>query len=100
MEGNLVCNLLENMLATLQKPLSKDKVTPVNVRVSRDGEGYLASVEWTKNLFAYGHTEEEAKRELVHVIDMMIDYNLDEIEKERWAKNRILQSVNMEKYAL
>jgi len=45
MEGNLVCNLLENMLATLQKPLSKDKVTPVNVRVSRDGEGYLASVE-------------------------------------------------------
>lgn len=64
----------------------------MKILVTRDGEWYLASVEWIDNLYAYGDTPELAKKELLGVVEMMMDYHLEMVEKERRVKNEILNS--------
>jgi hypothetical protein len=64
----------------------------MGVIVQKDGEGYLAQVEWNENIFAYWVTEIEAKKELVWVLEMMIDYHSELVESEKVLKNTILAS--------
>jgi predicted RNase H-like HicB family nuclease len=47
-----------------------------NVVVEKDGEGYLACVKGSDNLFAYGLTREQALDELSSVIEMTKEYNV------------------------
>jgi hypothetical protein len=42
--------------------------------VRKDGEGYLARVNGSDNLFAYGLTKQEVLDELSGVIEMSNDY--------------------------
>lgn len=42
--------------------------------VRKDGEGYLARVRGSDNLFAYGLTKEQAVQELVLVMAMTEDF--------------------------
>jgi predicted RNase H-like HicB family nuclease len=58
--------------------------------VKEDGEGYLACVRGSENLFAYGLTKDEALDELSGVIDMTMDYHLEQLEIERRARNELM----------
>lgn len=58
--------------------------------VKEDGEGYLARVRGPENLFAYGLTKDEALEELSGVIDMTMDYHLEQLEIERRARNELM----------
>jgi predicted RNase H-like HicB family nuclease len=42
----------------------------------KDGEGYLAHVKGSENLYAYGLTREQALQELSGVIGMTEDFRL------------------------
>jgi hypothetical protein len=44
------------------------------ILVERDGDGYLARVRGSDNLFAYGLTKEQAMQELSLVIAMTEDF--------------------------
>jgi hypothetical protein len=52
-------------------------------RIKKDGDGFLAEIIGQNNLFAYGETEEEAKQELIYVVDMMIDFHQETLSKEK-----------------
>lgn len=46
----------------------------MKIIVKKDGEGYLARVQGSANLFAYGLTRDQALDELSGVIEMSDDY--------------------------
>ena len=46
----------------------------MKILVKKDGEGYLARVQGSANLFAYGLTRDQALEELSSVVDMTMDY--------------------------
>lgn len=58
--------------------------------IDKDGEGYLAKVIGRDDVYAYGLTEEEAKKELLSVVEMLMDIHLERVEKERSLK-KLLQ---------
>ena len=62
----------------------------MKIKIRKDWDGFLAEVEWQDNIFAYWETEEEAKKELLWVVEMMMDYHLELVEKERKIRNNIL----------
>ncbi len=66
--------------------------------VKEDGDGYLARVQGVDNLFAYGATKDEALDELCGVIDITMDYHLEQIEIERRARRELL--TNRAAYAI
>lgn len=47
----------------------------MQITVKKDENGYLAEVENRENIFAYGESIEEAKQELLYVIEMMKNYD-------------------------
>lgn len=55
--------------------------------IKKDGEWFLAKVVWYDNLFAWWDTKEEAKSELMNVIDMMMDFYMEKTEQQRSIKN-------------
>lgn len=59
----------------------------MKILVKEDGEGYLARVRGSNNLYAYGLTKDEALEELSNVIDMTMDYHLEQVEIERRARH-------------
>lgn len=61
-----------------------------NIIISKDWEWYLAEIKWYKNLYAFWNTKQEAKEELLWVLEMMMDYNLELVEKSRKLKNKLL----------
>ena len=61
----------------------------MKILVKEDGEGYLARVRGSMNLFAYGLTKEEALEELANVIDMTMDFHLEQVEIERRARHEL-----------
>lgn len=63
----------------------------MNIIIRPDGKGFLAEVEGAKNLFAYGKTKKKASEELLHVIDMMLDYHQEQIKFEKKIKNKLLK---------
>jgi len=68
----------------------------MKIDVVKDGEGFLARVIGQDNIFAYGTSELDAKKELVWVVEMMMDYHLEQVENERQIKNAIIASNELE----
>lgn len=66
--------------------------------VEKDGDGYLAKVEGHQNLFAFAYSEKEAIMELKNVVEMMMDYHLEQVNNERIIRNELIHTV--EKYAV
>ncbi|SHN90346.1 hypothetical protein BHECKSOX_534 [Bathymodiolus heckerae thiotrophic gill symbiont] len=66
--------------------------------VKKDGDGYLAKVEGYQNLFAFAYSEKEAVIELKNVVEMMMDYHLEQVNDERIIRNELTSTV--EKYAV
>ena len=62
----------------------------MKIIVKEDGEGFLARVRGSDNLFAYGLTREEPLDELSGVIEMTMDYHLEQIDIERRARQELL----------
>jgi len=62
----------------------------MKIIVKEDGEGYLARVRGADNLFAYGLSREEALDELASVIEMTMDYHLEQVDIERRARKELL----------
>lgn len=54
--------------------------------IKKDWEWFLAEVKWQENIFAFWYTEDEAKSELLNVIEMMMGYHLELVEKDRKLK--------------
>jgi len=64
----------------------------MNILLKEDGDGYLARLRGSGNLFAYGSTREQALDELSGVIDMMMDFHLEQVEIERHARQELLSN--------
>lgn len=47
-----------------------------NIVIEKDGNWFLAKVIWHDNLFAYWDTKELAKKELLWVVEMVMDFHL------------------------
>ena len=70
----------------------------VNIVVEKDGDGFLAKVKNRQNLFAFAYSEKEAIVELKNVVEMMMDYHLEQVNHERIIRNELMSRV--EKYAI
>lgn len=70
----------------------------INVVLEKDGDGYLARVEGHRNLFAFAYTEKDAVIELKNVVEMVMDYHLEQANDERMIRNELATTVG--KYAL
>ncbi len=64
----------------------------MKILVKKDGEGYLARVQGSANLFAYGLTRDQALEELSGVVDMTMDYHLEQVDVERQALRELLNT--------
>jgi len=62
----------------------------MKILVKEDGKGFLARVRGSDNLFAYGLTRENALDELSSVIDMTMDFHLEQVEVERHARQELM----------
>ncbi len=71
----------------------------MKIKIIRDWDWYLAKVEWVDNLYAFDYTEEKAKIWLLDVIEMNMDYHMEQLEMERKIKNELL-GFNFPKYAV
>ena len=70
----------------------------INVVLEKDGDGYLARVEGYQNLFAFAYTEKDAVIELKNVVEMVMDYHIEQANGERIIRNQLAATV--EEYAL
>nr|VFJ67672.1 MAG: hypothetical protein BECKDK2373C_GA0170839_11686 [Candidatus Kentron sp. DK] len=70
----------------------------INVVLEKDGDGYLARVEGHQNLFAFAYTEKDAVIELKNVVEMVMDYHLEQANDERIIRNELVTTVG--KHAL
>jgi hypothetical protein len=66
--------------------------------IKKDGDGYLAQIEGRQNLFAFAYSEKEAIIELKNVVEMMMDYHLEQVNDERVIRNELDSTVK--KYAV
>ena len=58
----------------------------MKIIVRKDGEWYIAEVQWKENVYAFWYTEEEAVKELNNVVDMMLDYYNKEVSVQESIK--------------
>ncbi len=63
------------------------------ITVEKDGDGYLAKVEQQQHLFAFAYSEREAVLELKNVVEMLLDYHLEQINNERIIRNQLVSAV-------
>ncbi|MBS1256377.1 MAG: hypothetical protein MAG581_02199 [Deltaproteobacteria bacterium] len=61
----------------------------MKIQINKDGEGFLAKVEGQDNLFAFAYSKQEAISELKNVIDMIMDFHLEQLNIERLAKKAL-----------
>lgn len=66
--------------------------------IEKNGDGYLAKVEGHQNLFAFAYSEKEAVMELKNVVEMMMDYHLEQVNDERIIRNELTHAA--EEYAV
>jgi len=66
--------------------------------IEKDGEGYLAKVKGHPNLFAFAYSEVDAITELKNVVEMVMDYHLEQVNSERIIKNELTSM--QEKHAI
>ena len=53
----------------------------MKIIIKKDGEGYLAKIKDHQNLFAFAYSKKEAIRELNNVVEMIMDYHLEQNSK-------------------
>ncbi len=70
----------------------------MQITIKKDEKGFLAEVKNHPRIFAWGKTKTEAKKELGNVIEMMMDYHLEQVEVERKLRNNLEK--NKVSYAL
>jgi hypothetical protein len=70
----------------------------MNISIRKDGDGYLAKVKGQDNLFVFAYSKQDAVIELKNVVEMMLDYHLEQANNERIIKNELTHEV--EKYAI
>jgi predicted RNase H-like HicB family nuclease len=70
----------------------------INVVIEKDGDGYFARVEGHQNLFAFAYTEKDAVIELKNVVEMIMDYHLEQANDGRIIRSELATTVK--KYAL
>lgn len=70
----------------------------MKIVLEKDGDGYLAKVEGYQNLFAFAYSKKEAIIELKNVVEMIMDYHLEQVNEERIIKNELAST--LEKYAI
>jgi len=61
----------------------------MKIEIKKDGDGYLARVKGQDNLFAFAYSEKDAIVELKNVVDMVMDFHLEQINIERLVKNEL-----------
>ncbi len=61
----------------------------MKIEIIKDGEGFLAQVKGQENLFAFAYSEKDAILELKNVVDMIMDFHLEQINIERLVKNEL-----------
>ena len=66
--------------------------------IEKDGDGYLAKVKDQPNLFAFAYSEKEAVQELKNVVEMIMDYLLEQINAEHLIRNEL--TALQEQYAV
>ena len=68
----------------------------MEIEVKKDGDGFLARVREQDNLFAFAYTKDEAISELKNVVEMIMDFHLEQINIERLVKQQLeaLQNTN------
>ena len=68
----------------------------MEIEVKKDGDGFLARVREQDNLFAFAYTKDEAISELKSVVEMIMDFHLEQINIERLVKQQLeaLQNTN------
>jgi len=62
------------------------------IKIIKDWNWYLAEIEWYKNIYAYWESKKEAVKELIWVLEMMIDYHTELLKSEQKLKKLILKS--------
>ena len=65
-----------------------------NIVIEKDGEGYLARVEGHDNLFAFAYSEREAILELKNVVEMILDFHIEQVNNERLIRNKIVSVID------
>ena len=65
----------------------------VDITIEKDGEGYLAGVKGHEHLFAFAYSKKEALIELKNVVEMVMDYHLEQVNDERIIKNKLTSAV-------
>ena len=50
----------------------------MKIIIKKDGEGYLAKIKDHQNLFTFAYSKKEAIRELNNVVEMIMDYHLEQ----------------------
>ena len=65
-----------------------------NIVIEKDGEGYLARVEGHDNLFAFAYSEHEAILELKNVVEMILDFHMEQVNDERLIRNEIVSVID------
>ncbi len=68
----------------------------MKIEIKKDGEGYLAKIKGQDNLFAFAYSKQEVISELKNVVEMIMDFHLEQLNMERLAKKEIenLQSMH------
>lgn len=70
----------------------------MKMTIEKDGDGYLAKVEGHQSFFAFAYSEKEAIIELKNVVEMIMDFHIEQINNERLIRNEISSTVA--KYAI
>ncbi len=61
----------------------------MKIRVRKDGNGFLADVIGQPQLLAWAPTKVKARLELPGVVEMMLDYHLEQVEIERKVRSKL-----------
>lgn len=67
-------------------------MAPYTIQITKDGAGYLAEVKGYDYLYARGETPEQAKASLSDVVEMSMDYHLEQVEQERNIKKTLFNT--------
>ena len=61
----------------------------MQITIEKDGDGYLAKVKKHPNLFAFAYSKKDVILELKNVVEMIMDYHLEQINNERLIKKEL-----------
>ena len=69
---------------------NKESGMKINIIIEKDRDGYLAKIEGYHNLFAFAYSEKDAVTELKNVVEMMMDYHLEQGNNKKIIKKNCL----------